>query len=326
MLNRKYKLKHNFGKNKSAVQNFLTELTLNSKKLFSAQVANRQVIDVRQEQDAVIGFIANVEEFLNYYQNSPDFSNIFNAISGLKSITVLPPNLRGVYGYSEGNRIFINPALFGNGILSPKERTRLYVAHELGHLINAKWLNSACQHLNFKVNSGQLPVKEAQLALNGFSLLDEATTQNRAEEFAYMLARKRRPDFRIIRNPRIFSNTPYKTNFDYYGELQSPALDFARTLRGLGYIDNDSVALKSFSDRALNPNFATNIINEYTTDGQAANLYTLLQYMGNIKNASYALFGMGDPNSLTISKANLERFNSLALSLRDFRSPNNQRI
>ena len=82
-------------------------------------------------------------------------------------------------------------------------------------------------------------------------MLDEATTQDRAEDFVYSFSGKARPQQLNVRNQGLFNGQAYKSNFDYYGELQAPATMFERTLRGIGKEDNDTKALKLLSKRAL---------------------------------------------------------------------------
>lgn len=77
---------------------------------------------------------------------------------------------------------------------------------------------------------------------------------------------------------------------------------FARTLRGIGKENNDLTALNMFSNRALLPNFFTNILNEYARDGQMPSFIQEVQYMGLLKRASYSNFGYGDVSYLHNSK------------------------
>ena len=98
--------------------------------------------------------------------------------------------------------------------------------------------------------------------------MDEAITQNRAEHFAYAFARKSRPPMKRYTNGKLFHGEAYQTNFDFYGELQTPATMFGRTLRGIGKMENDEAALMELCNRANNPNFAKRIIEEYTKDSE----------------------------------------------------------
>ena len=183
-------------------------------------------------------------------------------------------------------------------------------------------MNTVINFLDKKVRSSEITEESAQLFYDGFSLLDEAITQNRAEDFTYTFARKRRPNMQNKTRGRLFDGDTYKTNFDFYGELQNPAIMFARTLRGIGKLENDNEALKVLSERAINPDFFNKIIDEYTKDDQLENLFPMIQYMGVIKNASYYMFGGDDDVTyLLLSKRALDNFKNYANNLRDRRNP-----
>ena len=95
-------------------------------------------------------------------------------------------------------------------------------------------------------------------------MLDEATTQNRPENFVYEFSGNQRPTLANYINQNLFNGETYKWNFDYYGELQEPATMFARTLRGIGKENDDIRALDMLSERAMSPNFFNNILNVTT--------------------------------------------------------------
>ena len=115
----------------------------------------------------------------------------------------------------------------------------------------------------------------------------------------------------------------YKSNFDYYGELQEPATMFAKTLRGIGKEHDDVIALNILSERALSPNFFNTVLNEYSRDGQMAAFIKEVQYMGLLKRASYANFGYEDVSYLRNSKTYLERLKNITTQMRDYREPFN---
>ena len=116
-------------------------------------------------------------------------------------------------------------------------------------------------------------------------MLDEATTQNRAENFVYSLSSKNRPPLLNYTNKRLFNGQSYLSNFDFYGELQAPTTMFAKTLRGIGKNNNDVSALNILSERAISPLFFNNILKEYSRDGQIQAFAQELQYMGLLKKA-----------------------------------------
>ena len=120
------------------------------------------------------------------------------------------------------------------------------------------------QVTQFLGKSSNLNQNQKQLIYDGFSLLDESTTQDRAEDISYFYAHKQRPNIeRYVDSRGMYDREPYKTNYDFYGELQEPATIFARTLRGIGKIEDDMETISALSKRALNPNFINSIINEY---------------------------------------------------------------
>ena len=154
-------------------------------------------------------------------------------------------------------------------------------------------------------------------------MLDEATTQNRAENFVYEFSGKQRPRLANYINQNLFNGETYKSNFDYYGELQEPATMFARTLRGIGKENDDIRALDMLSERAMSPNFFNNILNEYSRDGQMPSFIQGVQYMGLLKRASYANFGYEDDLYLQNSKTYLDRLRNVTTQMRDYREPFN---
>ena len=322
-----YKLNYNFGNSFDNVRvfDYLNELLSGSNVFFDGQVRAKQIVNVQHEYGQMISFIKNVEEYLYYYKDSPNFENIFKSISNVKRISVLPSDSRGIYGQAiaETNTLLINPDLLRSSTLTASERTRLYVAHELGHIVNNDWVKMAKDYANQQAQRGVISQKQSKLFESGFDMLDEAITQNRAENFAYSFAGKNRPGMRsTTRGVGVYANVPYLTNFDFYGEFQIPASRFAKTLRGIGKYDNNQTALDMLSTRALSPNFANDIINEYVRDGQFANLVTLAEKMGIIKNAVYTSFGVGrDYDALRNSGGALLSFLNLADRMRDRRDP-----
>lgn len=319
-----YKLKYNFGNYNSRVVDMLNEILSGSNNLFAKQLKNGQIGNVKREYVKMLSFIKNVEEYLYYYSRNENFDTILNSISNIKKISVLPIDKRGIYGQAipEEKTLLINPSLRASTTLNHEERTRLYVAHELGHFINNNWMDTVIKYLDIRVRQGEVSNEQAQLFQEGFSMLDECITQNNAENFAYEFAGKNRPSKQYVtRNVGVFGNKPYQTNFDFYGEFQIPAAKFAKTLRGIGKYENDDVALNILSQRALNPNFAIDIIEEYERDNQYSNLQKLVRKMGVIKKAVYTSFGCdNNMQALRNSENALNEFYNLANKMRDYRN------
>lgn len=274
------------------------------------------------DESKITDFIGYIEDYLYYIYNvyNENFLDVFTALSQkLKNVSVLAPEDRGLYGafYESRSLLLVSPVLSGSRSLTADERTRLYVGHELGHIINSYWVNDA--QVRMKADADDL-------VMEGISLLDEAITQSNAEDFAYCFASKDRPPMTLKRNlPKnghyIFNNEPYKSNYDFYGELQEPAIMFARTLRGIGKINDDTKAMHELCKRSFSHDFFGNIAKEYIHDGRVEDLVELLQHMGTIKKASYALFGMGDTSDIDASKGAKDNVVRLTNSLKDTREP-----
>ena len=326
-----YQMTYNFGEYQKSLEAYFSRLTQNSIDAFAGQIKSGKILKghdsisdpvLQNEFAKVQGFVKSVEEFLsyNYRHDRRNFKAVMDTITGLKSISVLNDNQRGIYGVTHPNgTIQINPNLGGNGLLNSVERTRLYVFHELGHMINGKWMNSVTTFLSRQSN---MSPNDKTLFYEGFSLLDEATTQERAEQMAYFYAKKTRPDLYSVRDSRgMYGKVPYNTNFDFYGELQPPAIKFGRTLRGIGKIEDDQKVMREVAQRAKSKDFANRIIREYTRDGQLPNLFSQMHYMGLIKKASYARFGMDSITFLNESLNNYKTFSQIATKMRDYREP-----
>lgn len=323
-----YNLNYDFGQYNDVISVYIEVLINKSTTNFQQQIRNRQVRNREHDADALAGCIQNLEEYLYYnFQKSPaTFNHVINAtMDNVRTISVLPNNKRGIYGEAQADNkiIYINPDLSDSRNLTGEERTRLYMAHELGHIINHDWMNKVIEYANQQIRQGRLSQEHAQLIYDGFSMLDEATTQNRAEKFVYEFSGKQRPRLANYRNENLFNGETYKSNFDYYGELQEPAAMFARTLRGIGKENDDIRALDMLSERAMASNFFNNILNEYSRDGQMPSFIQEVQYMGLLKRASYANFGYEDVSYLRNSKTYLDRLRNLTTQMRDYREPFN---
>ena len=108
---------------------------------------------------------------------------------------------------------------------------------------------------------------------------------------------------------RLFNGRPFRTNFDYYGELQEPAIRFGKTLKGVSKNTNET--LKSLGRAAIDNRFTTKVENEYRANDDLTGLFALIHSMGVMKEAAYEAFGMGTGEALPRSKKALELFESL---------------
>ena len=321
-----YQLKNDFRQYNNVMSAFMEFLIKNSRAAFQQQIRNGQLKNINHEIDILAESILNVEEYLHYiFEKSPEkFNGILNAtINNIRTISVLPKDKRGIYGESQPQNkiIYINPDLTDSGYLTGGERTKLYMVHEIGHIINNEWMKKVMEYAKQQFSQRNLAKAHSELFYDGFAMLDEAIAQNRAEEFVYETYDKKRPSLLYYRNNRLFNSKPYKSNFDYYGQLQEPAIMFARTLRGIGKEKDDVKALNMLSERALLPDFFDKILSEYRRDGQMSAFLQEVKYMGLLKRASYANFGYGDVSYLQNSGDYLEKLKKLSLQLRDYRIP-----
>lgn len=321
-----YNLKYDFKQYNEFMADYMDVVKEKSIAQFQQQIRNGQVRNSNHDADALAGVIVDLEEYL--YYNFKKFPKTFDYIlsstmNKVKTISVLPKEERGIYGRTEVEKqmIFINPDMRSSKNLTREERTRLYMVHELGHVINDEWMKKVIEYCNQNIRQGRLTQEKAQLIYDGFSMLDEATTQDRAEKFVYEFSGKRRPQLAYCRNGELFDGQSYQSNFDYYGELQEPATMFARTLRGIGKENNDMIALSMLSNRALSPSFFNSILNEYSRDGQIPSFIKEVQYMGLLKRASYANFGYEDYSYVHNSNRYLQNLRSVTAQMRDCREP-----
>ena len=320
--NGNYKTPNKFGDFTALVNEYLNKVYGRSLELYTKRYANTNPtgtprIDIEKIEES-LGYI---DDYLYYYYQfyNESFVSIFkNLINNLQFVTVFPPDMRGLFGeYSSFEKtLYINPKLTASSKLSADERTRLYICHELGHIQNSIWMEKLIPILNGLNISGG----DRQLIYDGFSLLDEATAQDRAENITYYYCSRLRP-FMYRCSTDLFDGSPFETNFDYYGEFQVPAISFAKTLRGIGNLSDDESVMEEFDGRSLSEDFSTKIIDEYTMDGQINNLYYMLKRLGIIKNAAYAVFGLSDQAYLQQSLMALREYNHLVKRMRDYRDP-----
>ena len=269
--------------------------------------------------------LTKINEFIGYLEdyivtltalgfiNETNINDVLHEVKKIKSISVLPKNNRGIYGLTTRDyRIEINPNLTASTTLTAKERTLLYVSHEVGHIIHKMWTSDIEEYLKYSTYNSNIKdlvaatsMANRYCALDGLSLIDEATTQETAEIVVYHLKKRPRPPKVYYANPKIYNGNPYKSNFDYYKELEEPAILFGRTLRGIGTSQStpDSEIMTSLAKKTFNKNFAWDVIKEYQeTKELEQDFFNTLVCLGRIKDASYGIFGhaaLKDSNSLS---------------------------
>ena len=321
MNNRGLQLNHDFGRFNDSVREYLRIVFINSldfyeEKYCSGNPTKTEKLDLYTLDRS----ICYIEDYLYYFYHlyNDVFLDVFLSLKkNVDKITVLEPDRRNIYGQFVPwtKLIYINPCLGGSSTLRKDDRTRLYLCHELGHAVHNDWMEK------FKYNVDKNCTSQVRnMTYQGFCLIDEATTQNTAENVAYYYSGSNRPP-QGLRRESLYSGKPFKSNFDFYGNLQEPATLFSKTLRGIGIINNDDEALNKLSLRAMNSQFLNDIFYEYRRDGQIENLYLLMGFLGIIKRASYATFGYDDRKYIDSSLEAFNEVKKLGGSLRDYRAP-----
>ena len=142
-----------------------------------------------------------------------NFVNILEQLKKLDLVVLLPKSKRNFYGVNFGYQIAINPEIEGMDEYSEDFMKQLVVSHELGHLINNKWVvdtkelskrlykDPVVSKTLKSIDAGSYKYIQA-----GFSLLDEVVAEEAAEEVTYFLYKKKRPK-KEIRN--ISSNIQF---------------------------------------------------------------------------------------------------------------------
>ena len=267
---------------------------------YDTKFALKKLVEyIRDLEKSLVGLIN-----LGYVTTS-NVKLIKDTYKSLDTIGLLDSSYKGrIYGITHRNRIEINPNLSNSNTLTGSERTLLYICHEMGHRLHFGWTNGKNLNSLLSIPKAQelyrkLPVNVQSFIYYGYDLLDEAITQDRAEEITYYFAKKQRPAL-SYRRSRLFDGEPFRANFDYYGELQEPAIKFGKTLRGIS--KNEKETLKTLGRAAIDNDFAKKIENEFKAKDQIADLFALIHSMGIIKDASYEVFGMGSGNAIPRSK------------------------
>ncbi len=268
------------------------------------------------------------------YMNVQNRDAILSQIYQLSAIRSLPPNMRGAYGLTDIERkiVYVNPDLPRKGILTPTERVKLYTFHELGHIVHDMYSNDINNFINTVQRTYNINGPALDYVAMGFDLIDETTVQDTAETIAYGQARKQRPPIisykiPIGTNRYLYGKENVVSNFDYYGEMEAPITYFTLPLRGIGCTreeQNVGTMVQQLSKRSFEPNFIQDIISEFDEAEKRRNLVVILNRMGIIKDASYALFGNAKyKTSLANAESAYDVLRSETQKLKDFRPRKN---
>lgn len=261
------------------------------------------------ELDKVATSVRRVEEYYASllsldFVNSNNCSNILQQLESLKLFKFFSKQNSKLYGLTSSGTITLNSEIQGwNGVPTDFLK-RIVVFHELGHVINASWIDDAHQLSSKLYQSPRVRNLLKNMRLNhprylsyGFDLLDEVVSQEVAEKVAYRMEGKTRPRKRYHINKRIFDYQPYLSNYVFYGELQYFATSFAKNLSFLSISsgDSDDEVMKKLCCASFSKNFILNIQQEIFQDYDKFDFFIMmLACMGRIKEATYQVIGFGN--------------------------------
>ncbi len=240
--------------------------------------------------------------------------NISKILDRLKEdcryIEYLPEQNSGVYGRTRRDKkcIQINSNMkkySGKRNLTPQEVRRLYLFHELGHILfnihnNPMIEDFYCTYPDVMYKKGKKEVEpqNPKLLGAGFLMIEELLAQEMGEIFTYFLAGKDRPKYTTIEDRAL--NLETESNIDFYQVFQKPTINLGRTLRGCGSEENNTnkAILYGMLKRALDHDFVSDLISEYDVALKGKpdayrDLMNILINMGIVCDKKYASFGHG---------------------------------
>ena len=339
--------KYNYGQYQGRVDAFLSRIYRNSKDWFE----NPSNLDSLANLVRLVGFL---DLYLHYYYevHRDKFDYVFEAISGkcrgdiyevsgihgdydlnyeYDDVKKKKIRKKGLLGDAHASGCFIDM----NTTLSD-EMLLLYLAHELGHVVNRRSLagidvfsdklnnsfsiNNPVTCLNeivkgktgtIKLGSKKNLTYNNEALTDGVGLLDEAITQDRAEDIAaYYTGRMRRKASE--HSTSFYDGKTYKSNFDYYGEFEEPTVLFGSVIDEVGAIDDFEEAMRRISTMALSSELSDRVIDSFKNNEE--NLLKLLFNMGIIKGKKYSSIGVdtGCPKAIINSKSAIEAREDIA--------------
>lgn len=272
---------------------------------------------VKREYDLIkIGqLVGYVEDYvkglidLGYINNGS--KSILKKLTKLQVIGLLECDSEVLTGVNDNDKVFINFDLDKSGNLTGEERRRLYVCKQLTKFLHNDWKKGIESYNNLLRMGGNISqfasfgVFDEFYIGRGFNLLDEAISQDVAENITYYISKKERPFKTYCSNQSMFDGFLYKTNFDRFGGIEESAIKFGKTLRCVGsnVYDTDDEVLKKLSIRSFNQDFVQSIVGEYGKSIYCQkDLYDMLYSMGKILDANCNFYnGNLEDNSIYFS-------------------------
>jgi len=251
-----------------------------------------------------------------------NYNNVLQMLSNIDVVKIFTKNDEDIYAITRGNKISLNVKEVVIGSFSKDVSFQMIVSHELGHIIDNSWLDDAMavsknlfHDQKCRKALEQYNLADVNLIFNGFILIDEAVSQECAEQVTYRMIHEKRPPYVRMKKHNVLEETPFRTNFNLYEEFQEIVVRFARCLSFVGCLPTDDFneVLGKLAKKAFRREFIFQIWNEIQNDSdKKCDFVLMLACMGKIKDGSYANLGMGDKNSYRNITGYLKAFRYLA--------------
>lgn len=265
-------------------------------KSISTYFANNPEIDTA-EITAINKAFEYLEDFLKYLLDNDYFDDKLDFIRGvvnLKLIYVLPSLYRDRFnGLTLDQIVYFNPNMIPFENLSSSDTFRLAVNHEMSHIFSdtndfffeAFKKNIFNDYTILNTYSDKIDDCSFDDFTAGFDFLDEALSQDIAENALCSYNGTSRRKQRYGRNPTLYPEGVFKFNFYQYQEFQEMANKF---IHFLGYGEDVEDALDYFSKRYFDKNFIINAYYSFLDDSsRIVDFCTMLVCMGKVKKAIY---------------------------------------
>ena len=247
--------------------------------------------------------------------------NILEQLKSIDLVKILPKQHRKYYGLTYDGQISINPDIQGKYNLSSDFLKQMSISHELGHIVNASWMEDAKAFSSELYQDPRVQAILKNMGLNdkkylqyGFSLIDEVVAQEAAERVSYQKEGLQRPKREARRDKAIFNHNPYITNYVFYGELQDFAISFARSLSYMDCAqDREEDVLLKLVRRSFDKDFIQKIRKEVLSNpSKLDDFIIMLACMGRVKDATYQVLGLHESNKSLNVNSYVDPFQKVA--------------
>lgn len=260
------------------------------------------------EVDTIKKSFSYLEDYLNYLLDNNYFTDKLDFIRGvinLKLVYILPQSYREKFnGLTYEQVTYFNPDMIPFRDLDEEDTFRLAVNHEMCHIFSdtndfffEKFKSEIFNDYRIlNTYEDRLDSYSFDDFKAGFDFLDEAVSQNIAEDALCSFKKCKRREYRYGENKNLNPGGVFKYNFYQYQEFQDMANKF---IYFMGYGKDKDSALDYFSQRYFDKEFIVNAFYSYFDDSsKIVDFCTMLVCMGKVKKAYYE--GQGEDVSCYI--------------------------